>query len=63
MAALLDGADGGRVVMVTTAASPVIAHVHDRMPALLIGDQVDQWLDPTTPPSASMRCSVRASLR
>ena len=49
VAALWECVDGGRVVLMTTAACPLIAHISDRMPALLLGDHVDQWLDPATP--------------
>lgn len=35
--------------IVTTAAAPAIAHLHDRMPAILAGDDWDAWLDPETP--------------
>jgi len=38
--------DEGRFVVLVTDASKIISHVHDRMPVLLIGDEVDQWLDP-----------------
>lgn len=41
--------DAGRFVIVTTAASAGIAHVHDRMPVVLDDAGRDRWLDPATP--------------
>jgi putative SOS response-associated peptidase YedK len=35
--------------IVTTAASPAIAALHDRMPVILDQAQEDAWLDPGTP--------------
>jgi putative SOS response-associated peptidase YedK len=32
--------------IVTTAAPPALAAIHDRMPALLDGDAIAAWLDP-----------------
>jgi putative SOS response-associated peptidase YedK len=32
--------------IVTTAAAPTVAEVHDRMPAILEGDALARWLDP-----------------
>jgi putative SOS response-associated peptidase YedK len=42
---------GRTVIVLTTEASPFVAGVHHRMPAILTGDQVNQWLDPDTPQS------------
>jgi putative SOS response-associated peptidase YedK len=39
--------DGERVVMLTRAPAPEIAHVHDRMPAVLAREDEQRWLDPT----------------
>jgi len=36
--------------IVTTAANPVIAHIHPRMPVILEPEEEDEWLDPATPP-------------
>ncbi len=62
------GAPG--VAIVTTAASPVVAEVHDRMPALLTGDALTRWLDPRecvavlqgllAPDDRLTRCAVSA---
>jgi putative SOS response-associated peptidase YedK len=38
--------DGERVVMLTRAPAPEIAHVHDRMPAVLSRADEQRWLDP-----------------
>jgi putative SOS response-associated peptidase YedK len=38
--------------IVTTQASPALAHIHDRMPVILPPDAEDAWLDPATPPDA-----------
>jgi putative SOS response-associated peptidase YedK len=35
--------------LITTAASPAVAEIHDRMPVILEGDARDRWLDPATP--------------
>jgi putative SOS response-associated peptidase YedK len=36
--------------IVTTAANPVVAHIHPRMPVILDPDAEEEWLDPGTPP-------------
>ncbi len=36
--------------IVTTAANPVVAHIHPRMPAILDPADEEAWLDPGTPP-------------
>lgn len=36
--------DGDRFAMVTTAPLPAIAHIHDRMPAVLAPEAEAQWL-------------------
>jgi putative SOS response-associated peptidase YedK len=38
--------------IVTTQASPALAHIHDRMPVILPPDAEDAWLHPATPPDA-----------
>lgn len=48
-----EGAEVGVVAILTTAASPDLAGVHDRMPALLHADQLGAWLDPSTPTPAA----------
>lgn len=35
--------------IVTTTASPALAHLHERMPAILAPEQWDLWLDPQAP--------------
>ena len=32
--------------ILTTAANPLVAPIHDRMPVILRADHFDQWLDP-----------------
>lgn len=39
--------DGERVVLLTRAPAPEIAHVHDRMPAVLAREDERRWLDPS----------------
>jgi putative SOS response-associated peptidase YedK len=36
--------------IVTTAANPVVAHIHPRMPVILDPADEEEWLDPATPP-------------
>ncbi len=36
--------------IVTTAANPVVAHIHPRMPVILDPADEQDWLDPGTPP-------------
>jgi putative SOS response-associated peptidase YedK len=33
--------------ILTTSASDDLGHLHDRTPMMLVGDEVDAWLDPT----------------
>ena len=35
--------------IVTTAASPALADIHHRQPAIIDSDRFDDWLDPTSP--------------
>jgi putative SOS response-associated peptidase YedK len=35
--------------LITTTPNPLVAAVHDRMPAILPADVWDRWLDPATP--------------
>lgn len=39
--------DGSRVVMLTRDPAPEIAHVHDRMPAVLAREDERRWIDPS----------------
>lgn len=39
----------GRLVVVTCAPAPAIAHVHDRMPVILAAAGEAAWLDPAVP--------------
>lgn len=41
--------DGERVVMLTRAPAPEIAHIHDRMPAVLAREDEQRWLDRALP--------------
>lgn len=41
--------DGDSFVIVTCAPAPSIAHVHDRMPALLPSEAEAAWADPAVP--------------
>lgn len=47
--ALAGLADGERVVIVTCAPAPGIAHVHDRMPAVLPPEAEAAWVDLAVP--------------
>ena len=38
--------DGPAYVILTTAASPGLSAIHDRMPVMLARDQLARWLDP-----------------
>ncbi len=44
---------GGRSIeffaIVTTAASPALADIHHRQPAIIAPDHFDEWLDPASP--------------
>ena len=49
--ALWKGQDGTEVLscaLLSKAASPVIAHIHDRMPVVLKQEHYDAWVDPKT---------------
>ena len=38
--------------ILTTAANPLVAPIHDRMPVILSPDTWTQWLDPAANPAA-----------
>lgn len=42
--------ESGSFSIVTVPANPLVARVHDRMPAVLPRDGEAEWLDPKTPP-------------
>jgi putative SOS response-associated peptidase YedK len=44
--------ESGSFAIVTVPANPLVARVHDRMPALLPRDAEKAWLDPQTRPDA-----------
>lgn len=44
--------------IVTTAATPAMARIHDRMPLILAREQIDRWLDPDDPDPADILASV-----
>jgi len=46
----LDGELLRSCTIVTTAANPVVAHIHPRMPVILDPADEEEWLDPGTPP-------------
>ena len=35
--------------IITTTASPELADIHHRQPAIIAPDRFDDWLDPTSP--------------
>ena len=41
--------DGERFTVVTCAAAPAVAPIHDRMPVILAGDAEARWIDPALP--------------
>lgn len=43
--------DSGTFAILTVPPNPLVARVHDRMPALLAPDAEAEWLDPKTPPA------------
>ena len=49
------------VALVTTAARGAAATVHDRMPLVLSGDDLDAWLDPATPDPDALLARTAAS--
>jgi putative SOS response-associated peptidase YedK len=42
--------ESGTFAIVTVEPNPLVARIHDRMPALLAPDDEKAWLDPKTPP-------------
>lgn len=40
-----DGEEIDTAATITVAANPDLAHIHDRMPAVLQGEAIDDWLD------------------
>lgn len=42
--------EAGAFAVVTVEPNPLVARIHDRMPALLSPDDEQAWLDPKTPP-------------
>jgi putative SOS response-associated peptidase YedK len=49
-----NGEEQETAAIVTTEASPSIAHIHDRMPVILAPDAFDFWLDPKVDPEMAM---------
>ena len=43
-----DGESLESFAIITTAASPALADIHDRQPAIIDSDRFDDWLDPTS---------------
>jgi len=46
--------DDARFTIITTPAADDITAIHDRMPALLVGDECTTWIDPERDPVAVM---------
>lgn len=40
-----DGEEVDTVATITVPAGPDVRHIHDRMPAIMRGEQIDAWLD------------------
>jgi putative SOS response-associated peptidase YedK len=58
------GADGARIescTLLTTAASPKLSAVHDRMPVILDPSDYAAWLDPRVSDPASLRRLLRGA--
>lgn len=56
------GADGSEVetmAILTVAANSKVAEVHDRMPAILTADQIDDWLDTRRVPAPTAHQLLR----
>ncbi len=55
--------DGGQVVnsftIITTESNDKLAPIHDRMPAILLDQEIDHWLDPANQDTESLRDLVR----
>lgn len=49
--------------ILTTESNALVAPIHDRMPAVLLPEDVDAWLDLPTAPSAANDEAARACLR
>lgn len=47
-----DEEDRGACIIITTAANPLVAPIHDRMPVILPPEQFDAWLSNRTDPEA-----------
>ena len=43
-----DGSPVTSCAIITTAANELVAELHDRMPAILLPEVQDAWLDPST---------------
>ncbi len=43
----INGQRQGQFTIMTVEAAPSIAHIHNRMPVILSGDEEDQWLEET----------------
>lgn len=52
--------DGGAVVLLTTAAHPTIATIHDRMPVVIASDQGSLWMAGTTDAALGLVAAVTA---
>jgi putative SOS response-associated peptidase YedK len=49
------GPDAGWLItftIITTSAADDLGHLHDRAPMMLVGDEIDAWLDPAPRPAA-----------
>jgi putative SOS response-associated peptidase YedK len=44
--------------IVTKAAAPALAHIHDRNPVLLSPDTLDEWLDPSADATPELLAAV-----
>ncbi len=52
---------GGRFAIATRAANNSVRHVHDRMPVILDGESLADWLDPSTDAKRAVGIALEAS--
>jgi putative SOS response-associated peptidase YedK len=50
-----DGSEVRSCALITVAPNARLAEIHDRMPSVLDGDGIDEWLNATTPPLQLLR--------
>ena len=51
-------ADGGRFVIITAPADETVKPIHDRMPVILPGDLVEEWIRPDSRPEELLKLAL-----